>query len=380
MILSHLSPQQAGRHAEFRAFADRSLVPQADRFDREQSISREVVADLAGQGYLGALIPKDFGGLGMDWIEYGLLTEELGRGCQSIRNFVAVDDMVAHSIHKWGTEEQKQQWLPRITSGRALAAFALTEPEVGSDAAAVETTATADGTDIVLRGTKKWISFAQIADLFLVFAQFEGQHTAFLVERDTPGLTVEALDGLLGLRGSMLGRITLDDCRIPAANLVGRPGLGLTFVASSALDLGRYSTAWGSVGLAQACLEASTEYAGRRAQYGTEIRNHQLVQQLLADMLTDTVTARLLCHHAGVSKERGEMEAVNHTLLAKYRASTVAVKAAADAVQIHGAQGIGAEASVQRHYRDAKVMEIIEGTSQIQQTMLGQFAVRAARL
>ncbi|MFE9853423.1 acyl-CoA dehydrogenase family protein [Streptomyces sp. NPDC005576] len=380
MILSHLSPKQAGRHAEFRAFADRSLVPQADRFDREQSISRDAVADLAGQGYLGALIPKAFGGLGMDWIEYGLLTEELGRGCQSIRNFVAVDDMVAHSIHKWGTEEQKQHWLPRITSGSTLAAFALTEPEVGSDAAAVQTTATADGTDIVLRGTKKWISFAQIADLFLVFARFEGQHTAFLVERDTPGLTVEALDGLLGLRGSMLGRITFDDCRIPAANLVGRPGLGLTFVASSALDLGRYSTAWGSVGLAQVCLEASTEYAGRRAQYGTEIRNHQLIQQLLADMLTDTVTARLLCHHAGVSKERGEMEAVNHTLLAKYRASTVAVKAAADAVQIHGAQGIGAETSVQRHYRDAKVMEIIEGTSQIQQTMLGQFAVRAAGL
>ncbi|MFD9267318.1 acyl-CoA dehydrogenase family protein [Streptomyces goshikiensis] len=379
MILSHLSPQQAGRHAEFRAFADRALVPQADLFDREQSISREVVADLAGQGYLGALVPKEFGGLGMDWIEYGLLTEELGRGCQSIRNFVAVDDMVAHSIHKWGTEEQKRQWLPRITSGRTLAAFALTEPEVGSDAAAVETTATPDGTEIVLRGTKKWISFAQIADLFLVFAKFEGQHTAFLVERDSPGLSVEPIEGLLGLRGSMLGRITFDDCRIPVSNLVGRPGLGLTFVASSALDLGRYSTAWGSVGLAQACLEASSEYAGRRTQYGTEIRNHQLVQQLLADMLTDTITARLLCHHAGVSKERGEVEAVNHTLLAKYRASTSAVKAAADAVQIHGAQGIGAEAPVQRHHRDAKVMEIIEGTTQIQQTMLGQFAVRAAR-
>ncbi|BFV59636.1 acyl-CoA dehydrogenase family protein [Kitasatospora sp. CMC57] len=380
MILSHLSPQQAGRHAEFRAFADRALVPQADRFDREQAITREVVADLAGQGFLGALMPKEFGGLGMDWIEYGLLTEELGRGCQSIRNFVAVDDMVAHSVLKWGTEEQKQQWLPRITSGRTLAAFALTEPEVGSDAAAVGTTATAEGDEIVLNGTKKWISFAQLADLFLVFAKFEGQHTAFLVERETPGFSVEPIEGLLGLRGSMLGRITLDNVRIPAANLVGRPGLGLTFVASSALDLGRYSTAWGSVGLAQACLEASTEYAGRRAQYGTEIRNHQLVQRLLADMLTDTITARLLCHHAGVSKERGEMESVNHTLIAKYRASTVAVKAAADAVQIHGAEGIGAQSPVQRHHRDAKVMEIIEGTTQIQQTMLGQFAVRAARL
>jgi glutaryl-CoA dehydrogenase (non-decarboxylating) len=375
--ITHLSPEQAERSSEFRTFADRVLTPLADRFDSEQAISRDVVAALAAQGLLGGLLPKDFGGADLDIVEYGLLAEELGRSCQSIRNFVAVEDMVAHSIWKWGTPQQQERWLPRITSGASVAAFALTEPGVGSDAGAIETTARGDGADIVLDGTKKWISFAQIADLFLVFAKLAGRHTAFLVERDTPGLSVEPLTGLLGLRGSMLGRITLRDCRIPEANIVGRPDLGLTFVASSALDLGRYSTAWGAVGLAQACLEACADYAARRSQYGTEIRNHQLVQRMLADMVTDTMAARLLCHHAGVSKQRADIDAVHHTLMAKYRASTVAVSVSGDAVQIHGAQGIGAETSVQRHYRDAKVLEIIEGTSQIQQEMLGQFAVQS---
>ncbi|MFJ1618473.1 acyl-CoA dehydrogenase family protein [Streptomyces sp. NPDC088251] len=379
MILSHLTPEQELRQSEFRSFADCILAPHADRFDVEQAIDREIITALAGKGFIGASLSQDFGGLGIGDVEYGLLTEELGRGCQSIRNFVAVEDMVAHSVAKWGTPAQRGHWLPRITAGETVAAFALTEPDVGSDAAAVETVATRDGDAYVLTGTKKWISFAQIADLFLVFAKLEGQHTAFLVERDTPGLSVSPVQDLLGLRGSMLGRIDLKGCRIPSDNLVGSPGLGLAFVASSALDLGRYSTAWGSVGLAQVCLEACTEYAGQRRQFGTQIRNHQLVQSLLADMVTDTLAARLLCFHAGVSKERHESDAVHHTLMAKYRSSTVAVKVASDAVQIHGAQGIGSEKSVQRHYRDAKVMEIIEGTTQIQQSILGPFADRVAR-
>ncbi|MDN0197609.1 acyl-CoA dehydrogenase family protein [Streptomyces sp. S.PNR 29] len=379
MILNHLTPQQGEKRRSFRSYVERALMPHAHRFDTEQAISREVVSSLAGQGYIGASVPEALGGRGLAPVDYGLLSEELGRACQSIRNFVAVQDMVVHSIEKWGTAPQKERWLPSIIAGETVAAFALTEPHVGSDAAAVETIAIEADKEYVLNGTKKWISFAQLADLFLVFAQLDGRHTAFLLERDTEGLRVEPIDGLLGLRGSMLGRLRLEDCRVPAENLVGGPGLGLAFVASSALDLGRYSTAWGSVGLSQACLDACVEYCGRRTQYGTEIKNHQLVQRMLADMITDITAARLLCHHAGVSKDKADMNAANHTLMAKYRASTVAVRVASDAVQIHGAQGIGAESSVQRHYRDAKVMEIIEGTTQIQQTLIGQFAVSAAR-
>ncbi|WP_406728666.1 acyl-CoA dehydrogenase family protein [Streptomyces sp. GD-15H] len=378
-MLSHLSQEQIKYRNDFREFADRVLVPNAARYDADQAIPDDVIADLAGRGYLGALLPAEAGGLGLGMVDYGLLTEELGRACQSIRNFVACQDMVAHSIWKWGTPEHRERRLPGILTGRTPAAFALTEPEVGSDAAAIETTAVADGASIVLRGTKKWISFARRAELFLVFALFEGRHTAFLVDRHTPGLSVEPIEGLLGLRGSMLGRISLEDCRIPATDLLGGPGLGLTFVASSALDIGRYSTAWGSVGLAQACLEACADYVGRRSQYDVRIKEHQLVQRLLADLITDTTATRLLCHHAGRAKELAEPTAVEHTLMAKYRASTVAVQAAAAAVQIHGAQGIGPELPVQRYYRDAKVLEIIEGTTQIQQTLLGRFAARTVQ-
>jgi glutaryl-CoA dehydrogenase (non-decarboxylating) len=378
LILSHLSEDQTENRHRFREFADRVLAPAAHRSDAEQSLPREVVDELARHGYLGALLPKEAGGLGLSWVDYGLLTEELGRACQSVRNFVACEDMVAYALWKWGTDAQREHRLPGILSGRTPAAFALTEPGVGSDAAAVETTAVADGAAIVLRGTKKWISFAQIAEIFLVFARFEGGHTAFLVDRGTAGLSVEPIEGMLGLRGSQLGRITFDDCRIPAENLLGARGLGLTFVAFGALDIGRYSTAWGSVGMAQACLEASADHASRRSQYGTEIKDHQLVQRMLADMVTGTMAARLLCHHAGVAKDRADPDAVDLTLMAKYRASTVAVEASSDAVQIHGAQGIGPELPVQRFYRDAKVMEIIEGTTQVHQQLLGDYARRLA--
>ncbi|MFF9350173.1 acyl-CoA dehydrogenase family protein [Streptomyces sp. NPDC014734] len=373
-MLNHFTQEQTETQRTFRQFADRTLMPHAARFDSSQLISRDVISALAENGYIGSMIPDELGGSGLPQVEYGILSEELGRACQSVRNFVAVQDMVVHSIEKWGTSQQRNQWLPPVMAGESTAAFALTEPGVGSDAAAVEVTATAHGTEFELDGTKEWISFAQLADVFIVFARLDGRHTAFLVERDTEGLVVEPMDGLLGLRASMLGRVHFGGCRIPAENLVGNPGTGLAFVASSALDLGRYSTAWGSVGLSQACLEACVEYTGRRRQYGTEIKNHQLVQHMLADMITDTTAARLLCHHAGVSKEKGDLDAPNHTLMAKYRASTVAAKSASDAVQLHGARGIGSASAVQRHYRDAKVLEIIEGTTQMQQTLLGQFA------
>jgi glutaryl-CoA dehydrogenase (non-decarboxylating) len=379
LILSHLSAAQVERAAEFREFADRYVAPTAADRDAAQSISPKIVEELGRRGYLGSFLPPEAGGLGLSMVEYGLLTEELGRTCQSVRNLVACQDMVAYSVWKWGTPEQRERRLAQLLSGRTLAAFALTEPAVGSDAASVRTAAVADGESVVLSGNKTWISFAQAAAVFLVFARFRDGHTAFLVDRDAPGLSVEPISGLLGLRGSMLGRITFDECRIPAGNLLGAPGLGLSFVASGALDIGRYSTAWGSVGLAQACLESSVDYASRREQYGAPIKDHQLVQQMLADIATDTMAARLLCHHAGIAKDRAEPAAVDYTLMAKYRASTAAVQAASHAVQIHGAQGIGPQLPVQRYYRDAKVMEIIEGTTQIQQAMLGGFAVRAAR-
>jgi alkylation response protein AidB-like acyl-CoA dehydrogenase len=379
MIDHHLTAAQQQDRKSFRAFADAAIAPCADDFDRAEVMSLELIDELARRRYLGAQLPEEWGGTAMDPVSYGLLTEEFGRTCSSVRNLVAVQDMVAHAVFQWGTGEQQARWLPGITAGRTVAAFALTERGVGSDAKTVTTTAIETGTGYVLDGHKKWISFGEIAEVFLVFAQCDGAHTAFLVRRDTPGLTVTPIRGLLGLRGSQLAELTFAGCWIPADQLLGRPGTGLTFVATAALDLGRYSTAWGSVGLAQACLEASTQYAGAREQYGTQTGNHQLVQRMLADLRTGTMAARMLCYHAGVVRREGDPDAVNDTLVAKYHASRTAVQAAADAVQIHGAHGIGSEYPVQRYLRDAKVMEIIEGTTQIQQSIIGRYAGQAAR-
>jgi alkylation response protein AidB-like acyl-CoA dehydrogenase len=377
-VFALLTSAQRSAREEYAVFADKEIVPLAAGFDAGQLISRDVVTALAAAGYLAAPVAERVGGGGMDHVSYGLLSEQIGRACQNLRNFVAVEDMVAQSIAMWGSAAQRERWVPEIRSGAVIAAFALTEPGVGSDAAAIEMTATRTPAGYRLRGRKKWISFGQLAELFLVFAKVDGLHTGFLVTRDNPGLTVRPMSGLLGLRGSMLAELVFDDCPIAGDDIIGMPGAGLAFVASSALDLGRYSTAWGSVGLAQACLDASVRHGEDRVQYGTPIADHQLIRRMLADMVTDVAAARLLCLQAGLSKQRGDAEAVDFTLMAKYRASTVATRVASDAVQVHGALGISEDMPVQRHYRDAKVMEIIEGTTQVHQQLLGDYARRLA--
>jgi glutaryl-CoA dehydrogenase (non-decarboxylating) len=376
LMLNRLTPRQHQAWRGFREFADTAVAPQAQHTDAEQAMPREVVKDLARAGWLSSLLPEEWGGAATDMVTYGLMSEELGRTCSTVRNFVAVADMVSYAIWKWGTSAQRDGWLTGIASGDVVAAFALTEETAGSDIKSVTTEAYPDGSGILLRGGKKWISFGQIADLLLVFAQYEGQHTALLVERDTPGVRIKPITGLLGLRGSMLAEITFENCRLPADSLVGHPGSGLAFVASTALKIGRYSTAWGCVGLAQACLEASSQYAKERRQYDRAIIDHQLVQRMLADMVAGTYAARLLCGAAGAAEDSGDPDAVNQILLAKYFASTTANRVAADAVQIHGAYGIGSDFSVGRLFRDAKVMEIIEGTTQLHQSMLGQWTGR----
>ena len=376
-MLRHLSPAQATAANDYRVFADRAFAPRADDLDSRQDFPRELAKELGAQGWLSSLLPPEHGGQNLDWVPYGLMAEEIGRTCGNVRNFVAVQDMVSYSIWWWGDDVARSTWLPRLAAGEAIGSFCLTEPDIGSDARNVGTVAVADGADVVINGVKKWISFGQLADVFLVFTQFDGAHTAFLVGRDNPGVHVRPIDGLLGLRGSMLGEITFAECRVPASAMIGRPGSGLAFVASSALEIGRYSTAWGCVGLAQACVDAASGYASRRVQFETELVEHQLVQRMLADMTVETQAARLLCFEAGTAKDRRQ-DAVNDVLMAKYYASAVAMRAATDTVQIFGAAGVGGGSEVARLFRDAKVMEIIEGTTQLLQSMLGRQA-RAGR-
>jgi alkylation response protein AidB-like acyl-CoA dehydrogenase len=367
-----LSDSQSKVLHEFRQFTATEVAPYANDWDRAGKLPRGVVSAMGEAGYLGALIPQEYGGTAYDLVDFGLLNEALGVGCSSVRSVLTVHSMVSQAVTRWGNSAQRERWLPQLAKARLVGAFALSEPEAGSDAAKIGATARLDGEHYVLDGTKTWITYGQGADVYLVFAGIEGKLSAFLVRRGTPGLSVEPLDDMLGTKASMIAELRFDGCRVPRNQLLGRPGFGLAAVASAALDYGRYSVAWGSVGLAQSCLELSLRHSQERTAFGAAIGEHQLVQQLLTNMATKVSAARLLCVQAGELKQAGHPNAVAAVWMAKYFASTSAFQAATDTVQIHGASGCHPAHSAQRLLRDAKVMEIIEGSTQIQQTMIAQ--------
>ncbi|MGZ6507243.1 MAG: acyl-CoA dehydrogenase family protein, partial [Tumebacillaceae bacterium] len=271
MILE-LNEQQKAYQAGFRAFVDEHISPVANRLDQEEYTPPELIRKVAEQGYLGAILPTEVGGLGMDMISFGLLNEEFGRGCSSLRSLLTVHTMCGQAVARFGTSEAKAYWLPKLASGEKIGAFALSEPNIGSDAKNVQTTARPEGDHYVLNGKKKWITYGQIADVFLFFAQVDGKPSAFLVESNTPGLTVHPIKGIYGTRASMLAELHLEECRIPKGNLLGREGFGFPYVALSALDYGKYSVAWGAVGVGQACLEASLQYTSERKQFDQYLR------------------------------------------------------------------------------------------------------------
>lgn len=310
----------------------------------------------------------------MNMVTFGLLNEEFGRGCSSLRSLLTVHSMVEYAILRWGNQRQKESWLPRLATGELIGAFALSEPNAGSDAQGIETTATLVGDVYLLNGHKKWMTYGQLADLFLVFAKYEGQITSFLVESQTLGLEVRPIMGMVGTRASMLAEILLHDCAVPKEQLLGGRGFGLASVATSALDVGRYSVACGCLGIIRACLEASVDYTSKRKQFQTSLKENQLIQQMITDMLTGLKAARLLCYRAGYLKDVGDPATLPETWLAKYFASTTAMQAASNAVQIHGAYGCSSASPVQRYWRDAKIMEIIEGSTQIQQVTIANYS------
>ena len=371
-----LTTEQKKSQLAFRTFVNAEIAPLADNFDREECTPTEVIKKLADRGYLGAIIPKDKGGANMDMITFGILSEEIGRGCSSIRCLLTVHSMMSHAILKWGSKAQKEYWIPKLATGEVIGAFALSEPSIGSDAKNIVTTATIDGDDYILNGNKKWITYGQIADIFIVFAQLEGNITAFIVEKNTPGLSIKPISGMLGVKGSMLGELHFDNCRISQENLVCRKGFGFSHVASSCLDYGRLSVAFGCVGIAQASLEACIKYTSERKQFDVSLKEHQLIKQMITEMMVNTKAARLLCYQAAYFKDLRNPKSIVETSVAKYFASIIATKAANDAVQIHGANGCSREYSVQRYLRDAKIMEIIEGSTQIQQVTIADYAER----
>jgi alkylation response protein AidB-like acyl-CoA dehydrogenase len=287
--------------------------------------------------------------------------------------------MVSLGLLRWGSAVQKEHWLPKLASGEVLGAFALTEPGIGSDARNVETSAELLGDSYVLKGEKKWISCGQVARLFLVIARCDEKPTAFLLENTATSLRIEPMKGLLGFRSAMLAHLYLEQCSVPAVNLVGKVGFGFSHVAGTALDFGRYCIACGAVGLTQACIDEALRYVCERKQGGVYLREHQLIQEMITEMIAGLKAARLLCRRAGHLKDSGDPESIVETCIAKYFASRQALKTASDTVQILGAQGCGSEYPVQRFFRDAKIMEIIEGSSQIQQIMISKYYSKGDR-
>jgi alkylation response protein AidB-like acyl-CoA dehydrogenase len=348
-------------------FCEREVLPHARDWDRDEDIDRGLVSKLADVGYLGAWE--------LDTISYALVMEELGRADSSVRGIVSVNvGLVGKTIAKWGTSEQKDEWLPRLASGEALGCYALTEPGSGSDPSSLVTRAERDGRDWVLSGAKIFITLGSWAGVALVFARTGGEGarglTCFLVPTDSPGFAATPIKGKLGLRAQDTAELALDGVRVPDANRLGGEGDGFK-VAMSALDNGRISLAAGCVGIAQGCLEACLRYAAERRQFGKPIASHQLVQELIAEIAVDCEAARLLTWRAAALADAG----VRHTLessVAKYHASEASVRAANAAVQVHGGYGYIDEYPVGKYLRDARVTTLYEGTSQIQKLIIGR--------
>ncbi|MDH6542758.1 acyl-CoA dehydrogenase family protein [Streptomyces sp. SPB4] len=371
-----LSEEQEAVRRLARAFTDREIAPYAAEWDRAESVDRAIVKKLGDLGFLGLTVPEEYGGSGGDHLSYALVTEELGRGDSAVRGIVSVSlGLVAKTVAAWGTEEHKREWLPRLCSGEALGCFGLTEPGTGSDAASLTTRAVREGDAYVISGSKMFITNGTWADVVLLFARTGGAPghrgiSAFLVPADAPGLTRREIHGKLGLRGQATAELALDGVRVPASAMLGPEGKGFS-VAMSALAKGRMSVAAGCVGIAQAALDAAVSYAARREQFGKPIAHHQLVQELIADISVDVDAARLLTWRVADLIDRGRPFATEAST-AKLFASEAAVRAAGNALQVHGGYGYIDEYPAGKLLRDARVMTLYEGTSQIQKLLIGR--------
>jgi len=371
-----LTPEQELVRKTARDFADREIAPVAMQYDRAEEFPWPVLEKMKPLGFLGASIPEEYGGMGLDPVSYCLVIEEIARADSSIRGILSVNcSLVGTAIAKYGTEDQKRGWLPRLAAGDAIGCFALTEPGVGSDPGSMQMTATRDGDDYILNGSKMFITNGTVAGLALTFANAEPSKgakgvTAFLVPCDSPGFKATEIKGKLGLRAASTAELQYADVRVQASNVLGEIGGGMK-IALSALDDGRVSLGAGCVGIAQGCLDASVAYAKQREQFGRPIAGFQLIQEMLAEMLVEVEAARLLVWRAAAKKEKGERITVEASI-AKYVASEAAVKCSNLAIQLHGGYGYIDEFPVGKYMRDARVTTLYEGTSQVQKLLLGR--------
>jgi butyryl-CoA dehydrogenase len=371
-----LTEEQELTQRAARDFATEKVLPRAAEIDEQGKIPTEIVREMGALGFMGTYVPERYGGPGLDAVSYALVLEEINRACASTgvvlctHMSLAVDPILNH-----GSEEQKEKYLPKLARGEWIGCFALSEPASGSDAAAMRTSARRDGDHWILNGTKNFITNGSLSNMAIVFAQTDSAQkrkgiAAFIVEKGTPGFSVGKLEKKLGIRGSDTAQLIFQDARVPAANLLGEASEGYK-IALSTLDGGRISIAAQAVGIARACLEDSLAYAKQREAFGKKIADFQAIQWMLADMATEIDAARLLTWRAAAMKDAGE-DYILAAAEAKLFASDVAVKASRDCVQIFGGYGYLKDFPAERHYRDAKITEIYEGTSEIMKLVIAE--------
>ena len=372
-----LSPEQQRIQTLARDFANNEVAPLAREADERGAFPMRLIGRMAELGFLGGPIAKQYGGAAMDAVSFALVCEELGRADSSVRGLLTVHaSLVSGCLEQWGTPEQKQRYLPRLTSGEWVGCYCLTEPDAGSDAANIQTTASADSSDYRLDGEKIWITNGNLAQLAIVFATRDraARHkgiSAFLVETDTPGMVREKMSGVeLGHRASDHAHIRFEHCRIPASAMLGELDEGFR-IAMSALDRGRLGVAAGAVGIGQACLDACIQWARERRQFGRRLGDFQMVQATIANMAADIAAARLLVYQAAwlVDNSHPATQAVS---IAKLFATEAAARAASEAVSLYGNRGYSSEYPVERYYRDIKGLQIYEGASNIQRIILAR--------
>ncbi len=354
-----------------------NVKPHAGRYDREQNLPREIIIQLAELGCLGLNVPAALGGSEVTPITLGRVIKSIATVSGSLASMLTVHLMVCESLVRWGSSEQQQQWLPELAAGNCYAAFALSEPEHGSDITSITSELSPNDEYYHLTGIKKWISGAQYADVFLMFAYLDDQAVACLVESKQAGVTVEPIQGMVGFRGAMLGEVDCNVCVVSPDAIVGRKGGGISHVATTSLDLGRYCMGWLSLGLAKTCIESTQRYVNQRQQFKQALKEHQLIKKRLTQMLVQYRAASQLCVHAAQLRSEQASETIIETSIAKYFCADMVQQVAAHAIHIHGANGLHESSELYRYLNDAKVLAIIEGSTEIQEILIADYAAQA---
>lgn len=378
-MLFELSEEQQLIKDTARDFAAASLVPLATQIDREEKIPESILAKISELGFWGITVPEEYGGAGLDTMSLALVLEQVSYACAATSVTLSVhNSLTCNTLIKYGTAEQKKKYLPRLAKGEIIGAFSLTEPNAGSDAGAIQTKAALSGNNYILNGVKSFVSSAPISGLIVIFARTYPDPTlkakgisAFLVEPDFPGVKIGPKESKMGMRGSPMSEIILEDAVIPKANLLGQENKGFA-IAMEALDCGRIGIAIQSIGIAQACLDASIKYAGERKQFGKTLNEFQSVKWKLVDVATELEASRLLAYQSALLRDKGRPY-TKEASMAKLFASIVANKAAKEALQIHGGMGYTKDFPIERYFRDARVTEIYEGTSEVQHLVISKF-------